>query len=140
MRFYVFSIIIAYNAASFSESKRGCPALQICFSAIAGVYYARPMSLGQVASSHLTSLGSTNTLPVLCIGSRSRTNIHRTGISLCGIVNQENGGHGGWPSGDKGVTLPIASIRNRKLQTSKAPLKSQAQGTSLFTSAASNQR
>src|SRR6218665_1304721 len=27
--------------------------------------------------------------------------------------------------------------RNRKLQTSKAPLKSQAQGTSLFTSAAS---
>src|SRR6218665_1084315 len=29
--------------------------------------------------------------------------------------------------------------RNRKLQTSKAPLKSQAQGTSLFTSAASNQ-
>src|SRR6218665_1264407 len=30
--------------------------------------------------------------------------------------------------------------RNRKLQTSKAPLKSQAQGTSLITSAASNQR
>src|SRR6218665_3193482 len=30
--------------------------------------------------------------------------------------------------------------RNRKLQTSKAPLKSQAQDTSLFTSAASNQR
>src|SRR6218665_3018455 len=30
--------------------------------------------------------------------------------------------------------------RNRKLQTSKAPLKSQAQGTSLFMSAASNQR
>src|SRR6218665_2569798 len=30
--------------------------------------------------------------------------------------------------------------RNRKIQTSKAPLKSQAQGTSLFTSAASNQR
>src|SRR6218665_1850557 len=30
--------------------------------------------------------------------------------------------------------------RNHKLQTSKAPLKSQAQGTSLFTSAASNQR
>src|SRR6218665_3918292 len=30
--------------------------------------------------------------------------------------------------------------RNRKLQTSKAPLKSQAQGTSLFTSAASKQR
>src|SRR6218665_3524558 len=30
--------------------------------------------------------------------------------------------------------------RNRKLQTSKAPLKSQAQGTSLFTSAASSQR
>src|SRR6218665_2326694 len=29
--------------------------------------------------------------------------------------------------------------RNRKLQTSKAPLKSQVQGTSLFTSAASNQ-
>src|SRR6218665_4069994 len=29
---------------------------------------------------------------------------------------------------------------SRKLQTSKAPLKSQAQGTSLFTSAASNQR
>src|SRR6218665_2511614 len=29
---------------------------------------------------------------------------------------------------------------NRNLQTSKAPLKSQAQGTSLFTSAASNQR
>src|SRR6218665_520449 len=30
--------------------------------------------------------------------------------------------------------------RNRKLPTSKAPLKSQAQGTGLFTSAASNQR
>src|SRR6218665_2596532 len=30
--------------------------------------------------------------------------------------------------------------RNRKLQISKAPLKSQAQGTSLFTSAASNQK
>src|SRR6218665_485039 len=30
--------------------------------------------------------------------------------------------------------------RNRNLQTSKAPLKSQAQGTSLFTSATSNQR
>src|SRR6218665_4151350 len=30
--------------------------------------------------------------------------------------------------------------RNRQLLTSKAPLKSQAQGTSLFTSAASNQR
>src|SRR6218665_708231 len=30
--------------------------------------------------------------------------------------------------------------RNRNLQTSKASLKSQAQGTSLFTSAASNQR
>src|SRR6218665_713265 len=30
--------------------------------------------------------------------------------------------------------------RNRKLRTSKAPLKSEAQGTSLFTSAASNQR
>src|SRR6218665_817530 len=29
---------------------------------------------------------------------------------------------------------------NRKIQISKAPLKSQAQGTSLFTSAASNQR
>src|SRR6218665_393588 len=34
----------------------------------------------------------------------------------------------------------VARNRNRKLQTSKAPLKSQAQGTSLFTSAASNQR
>src|SRR6218665_3378107 len=32
------------------------------------------------------------------------------------------------------------TYRNRKLQTSKAPLKSQAQGTRLFTSAASNQR
>src|SRR6218665_2577308 len=30
--------------------------------------------------------------------------------------------------------------RNRKLQTSKAPLQSQAQGTRLFTSTASNQR
>ena len=30
--------------------------------------------------------------------------------------------------------------RNRKLQTSKTPLKSQAQGTILFTSAALNQR
>src|ERR1043165_7585623 len=30
--------------------------------------------------------------------------------------------------------------RNRNLQTSKAPLESQAQGTSLFTSAASSQR
>ena len=38
-------------------------------------------------------------------------------------------------------TLPIIiGNRNRKLQTSKAPLKSEAQGTSLFTSAASNQR
>src|SRR6218665_240394 len=41
--------------------------------------------------------------------------------------------------------LPQALVKlrivgpNRKLQTSKAPLKSQAQGTSLFTSAASNQ-
>ena len=33
-----------------------------------------------------------------------------------------------------------ARNRNHKLQISKAPLKSQAQGTSLFTSAASNQR
>src|SRR6218665_3998832 len=33
----------------------------------------------------------------------------------------------------------ILHNRNRKLQTSKAPLKRQAQGTSLFTSAASNQ-
>ena len=32
------------------------------------------------------------------------------------------------------------TVPNRNLQTSKAPLKSQAQGTSLFTSAASNQR
>src|SRR6218665_1122312 len=30
--------------------------------------------------------------------------------------------------------------RNRKLQTSKAPLKIQAQGTTLFTSAASNRK
>src|SRR6218665_3977957 len=37
-------------------------------------------------------------------------------------------------------TRPRNRNRNRKLQTSKAPLKSQAQGTSLFTSAASNQR
>ena len=37
-------------------------------------------------------------------------------------------------------TRNIGRNRNRKLQTSKAPLKSQAQGTSLFTSAASNQR
>ena len=36
--------------------------------------------------------------------------------------------------------LPSARNRNHKLQTSKAPLKSQAQGTSLFTSAPSNQR
>src|SRR6218665_3697542 len=36
--------------------------------------------------------------------------------------------------------LGYARNRNRKLQTSKAPLKSQAQGTSLFTSAASKQR
>src|SRR6218665_169511 len=34
----------------------------------------------------------------------------------------------------------LGFYRNRKLQTSKAPLKSQAQGTSLFTSAASHQR
>ena len=38
------------------------------------------------------------------------------------------------------VKLQLTSNRNRQLQTSKAPLKSQAQGTSLFTSAASNQR
>src|SRR6218665_1108306 len=37
-------------------------------------------------------------------------------------------------------TCKIACNRNRKLQTSKAPLKSQVQGTRLFTSAASNQR
>src|SRR6218665_2638593 len=37
-------------------------------------------------------------------------------------------------------TCRTFSNRNRKLQTSKEPLKSQAQGTSLFTSAASNQR
>src|SRR6218665_2348475 len=36
--------------------------------------------------------------------------------------------------------LPYNRNRNRNLQTSKAPLKSQTQGTSLFTSAASNQR
>src|SRR6218665_3506060 len=42
---------------------------------------------------------------------------------------------------DLGLYRPICYyFRNRKLQTSKAPLKSQAQGTSLFTSAASNQR
>src|SRR6218665_81978 len=35
---------------------------------------------------------------------------------------------------------PPSRNRNRKLQTSKVPLKSQAQGTTLFTSAASNQR
>ena len=34
----------------------------------------------------------------------------------------------------------VELTRNRNLQTSKAPLKSQAQGTILFTSAASNQR
>src|SRR6218665_3012849 len=34
----------------------------------------------------------------------------------------------------------LSWYRNRNLQTSKAPLKSQAQSTSLFTSAASNQR
>src|SRR6218665_3678460 len=36
--------------------------------------------------------------------------------------------------------LSVSHNRNRKLQISKAPLKSQAQDTSLFTSAASNQR
>ena len=36
--------------------------------------------------------------------------------------------------------MMINCNRNRKLQTSKAPLKSQAQGTSLLTSAALNQR
>ena len=42
----------------------------------------------------------------------------------------------------KRPNFPVCSLRNRnrKLQTSKAPLKSQTQGTSLFTSAASNQR
>ena len=34
---------------------------------------------------------------------------------------------------------PVNRNHNRKLQTSKAPLKSQALGTSLFTSVASNQ-
>ena len=34
----------------------------------------------------------------------------------------------------------MAKEHNRNLQTSKVPLKSQAQGTSLFTSTASNQR
>jgi len=39
--------------------------------------------------------------------------------------------------------MPLSTtvdIRNRNLQTSKAPLEGQAQGTSLFTSATSNQR
>ena len=36
--------------------------------------------------------------------------------------------------------IDYVNNRNRKLKTSKAPFKSQAQGTSLFTSAASNQR
>ena len=40
----------------------------------------------------------------------------------------------------KSTADSFARNRNHKLQTSKAPLKSQAQGTSLFTSAASNQR
>ena len=34
----------------------------------------------------------------------------------------------------------VSAYEHRKLQTSKVPLKSQAQGTSLFTSAASSQR
>src|SRR6218665_4018289 len=38
------------------------------------------------------------------------------------------------------VESTTSGTRNRNLQTSKAPLKSQAQGTSLFTSAASKQR
>ena len=38
------------------------------------------------------------------------------------------------------VLVPEKSRRNRNLQTSKAPLKSQAQSTSIFTSDASNQR
>src|SRR6218665_3033429 len=38
------------------------------------------------------------------------------------------------------LSFGLSRNGNRKLQTSKAPLKSQAQGTSLFTSAASNQR
>src|SRR6218665_2512369 len=38
------------------------------------------------------------------------------------------------------MTNTCCTFSNRNLQTSKAPLKSQAQGTSLFTSAASNQR
>ena len=37
-------------------------------------------------------------------------------------------------------TVTVCHNRNRNLQTPKAPLKSQAQGTSLFTSAASNRR
>jgi len=36
--------------------------------------------------------------------------------------------------------IEIAQGRNRNLQTSKAPLKSQAQGTSLFMSTVLNQR
>ena len=43
------------------------------------------------------------------------------------------------PSGSPWYILTNRN-RNRKLQISKAPLKSQAQGISLFTSAASNQR
>src|SRR6218665_3865033 len=54
------------------------------------------------------------------------------------------GGMSVCPSGCAGRGIDnlalLYSNRNRKLQTSKAPLKSQAQGTSLFTSAASNQR
>src|SRR6218665_21595 len=38
------------------------------------------------------------------------------------------------------LSLKFIDNRNRNLQTSKAPLKSQAQGTSLCTSVASNQR
>jgi len=44
---------------------------------------------------------------------------------------------------DSGVTIHMwweYSARNHNLTTSKVPLKSQVQGTTLFTNAASNQR
>jgi len=55
MRYYVFSINIAYNAASFWVPKRGSPVP----SASNWLQRNSWRVLGQAASSHLTSLVST---------------------------------------------------------------------------------
>src|SRR6218665_786651 len=52
MRYYVFSIIFAYNAASFWVSKRGCPALQIGFSKMTSCWLLPFNLLGSFSPLH----------------------------------------------------------------------------------------